>query len=1207
MALLVATSLLAVALPMSAITASATGTYATAILVDAPAIYYRLDEATGTVAADSSGSARNGTYVAPVTLGVAGALANESDAAFTPGTGYLQYAAGTGLPTGTAARSFEAWVSTTSTADQVLLGYGGNNPGYCSYLESGLGVTNGNRVTFLTGYDCNGGYSALQFVAPRSIADGQWHLVGATWDGTTVNAYLDGQSIGSQAYSASLGTVDSTGLLVGRESDQRRSLSGSIDEVAVYPSSLSATQVLNHFNASGNARPSAPGAPGAVAAANKATVSWTAATSQASAPVLGYRVIAMQGSTAVNTIAVDSTNTSAVVNGLQGGVAYTFSIQARNRFGWGPVATTGAITPTGAATTYASTAIGDHPVAYYRLDDAGTLAADSSGSGRDGYYLTGGTQGAAGALANDADTAWTAGTGAVQNGSANGIPTGTAARSFEAWVNTSSAADQVLIGYGGNNPAYCSYLESGLGVTTGNRITFLTGYDCNGGYSSLQFLAPRTFADGQWHMVSATWDGTTVTAYLDGQPIGSQAFATSLGTADSNGLMLGRESDSRRQLSGGLDEVAIYSAALTAAQALSHFNASGNTRPSAPGAPSAVGAANKATVSWTAATSQSNAPVLGYTVTARQGSTSVNAIGVDGGTTSTALTGLQGGIAYTFSVQARNRFGWGQAAVTAAVTPTGNTTYASTVIGDQPVAYYRLDDSGTLGADSSGGGRDASYLAGGTQGSPGALSNDPDPSWSAGTGAVQYLSASGIPTGTAARSFEAWVNTTSTADQVLIGYGGNNPNYCAYLESGLGIATGNRVSFLTGYDCNGGYSSLQFLAPRSFADGQWHMVSATWDGTTVAAYLDGQAIGTQAFSSTLGTADNSGLVLGRESDARRQLSGGLDEVAIYSAALTAAQASAHFDASGYSRPSAPSAPSAVAGANKVTVSWTAANTQAGAPVLGYTVTARQGSTSVNATALDGATTSTTISGLKGGVAYTFSVQARNRFGWGTSAATAAVTPSGATTTYASTVIGDQPRAYYRLSDSGTMTADSSGNARDANYLAGGTQGSPGGLGNDPDTSWAAGTGAVQYISAGGIPTGTASRSFEAWVNTTSTADQVLIGYGGNNPNYCAYLESGLGISGGNKVSFLTGYDCNGGYSALQFTASTSIADGHWHHLAATWNGSTVAAYLDGQALGTQAFSSTLGTADSSGVLLGRESDNRRQFSGSLDRSSDAPG
>ena len=121
-------------------------------------------------------------------------------------------------------------------------------------------------------------------------------------------------------------------------------------------------------------------------------------------------------------------------------------------------------------------------------------------------------------------------------------------------------------------------------------------------------------------MVSATWDGATVAAYLDGQPIGSQAFTTSLGTADSNGLMLGRESDSRRQLSGGLDEVAIYPAALSAAQALSHFNASGNARPSAPGAPGAVGGANKATVSWSAASSQASAPVLGYTVTARQGS-----------------------------------------------------------------------------------------------------------------------------------------------------------------------------------------------------------------------------------------------------------------------------------------------------------------------------------------------------------------------------------------------------------------------------------------------------------------------------------------------------------------------------------------------------------------------------------------------------------
>ena len=59
----------------------------------------------------------------------------------------------------------------------------------------------------------------------------------------------------------------------------------------------------------------------------------------------------------------------------------------------------------------------------------------------------------------------------------------------------------------------------------------------------------------------------------------------------------------------------------------------------------------------------------------------------------------------------------------------------------------------------------------------------------------------------------------------------------------------------------------------------------------------------------------------------------------------------------------------------------------------------------NAESVPATQTSVSLTGLKGGTAYAFRVQALNAYGGGASAATAAsVTPTGGTSTYASTVL-----------------------------------------------------------------------------------------------------------------------------------------------------------------------------------------------------------
>jgi RHS repeat-associated protein len=1186
-------------------TGSAT-TYASTVLADGAIAYYRMSD-TGTAAADSSGNGSSGSYTGTYTHGTTGLIGSDTADTATSFDGSSGYAI---APTQTAlqgdhARTIELWFNATSSAQQILFDSGGTG-------------TNGQSFTIATTRDggvCGapansaGVYVALWnddvYIPGLHLNDGGTHHLVVTLSGSLLSVYADGvltsgyvygngswSGLSTQPFALAV-TPNTTGnpMWIGGGRVQiscpgAGTFAGIIDEVAIYPTALSAAQVTNHFQLAGDGAPGTPGNPGAVAGTNQSTVTWTASQTNG-APITSYLITAYaSGITAQNAMSVGGGATSAVITGLPSGGLYNFQIQARNSFGASSVVTSSGYVTIGgtASTTYSSTVLGNGAIAYYRLGDTGNIAADSSGFANLAPVGSGVTQGAGGALPGDADTAFAFSRGYVQDQSIANLPTGTSPRTYEAWFKTTSTGEQVLLSYG-QAVQGCRYTANGLAVTAGNQVNFITGYnaDCYGSWSSLTFTAPYSVTNGAWHQLAATWDGATVVMYVDGLPVGAQAYSTSLGAVDGNGLALGNLYGNRF-LMGSLDEVSIYPSALSSTQVLNHFQASGNSRPAAPSGVTAVGGANSATVSWNAVTGNPS-PLTGYVVTAMQGAAAKNALSTSATSTSVTMTGLQGTIAYTFQVQAANNFGLGLAGTSAAVTPTGLSTYASTVQGDSPAYYYRLDDASAMVADSSGHGRLAYASGAYTQGATGALANDSDTAFSFSRGSIQDQSFISLPSGSSARTFEAWVNTTSTQDQVLLSYG-QQANGCRYTANGLALTAGNQVNFITGWnaDCYSSWSSLAFITPYTIANGAWHQLVATWDGTTVTAYLDGQPIGSQAYSTSQGSVDSNGLVLGSLYGGRFVV-GGLDEVSIYPSALSSTQVLNHFLASGNSQPAAPSGITTLGGPNKVTVSWNSVSNTS--PLTGYVVTAMQGSTAKNALSTSATSTSVTMTGLQGGISYTFQVQAANNFGLGLAGASASVTPSGSATTYASTVQGDSPVYYYRLDDASTMIGDSSGQRRLA-YAGGAyTQGATGVLANDSDAATIfTSTGAVQFAQGTGLPGGTSARTYEAWVKTTSTQDQALFSYG-QSAGGCGLPANGLLLTAGNQVNFITRWntDCYGSVSSLAF-AAPSIANGAWHQVAATWDGATVTMYLDGQPIGSQAYTTSQGSVDANGLVLG---------------------
>lgn len=218
--------------------------YRNAVLADKPQFYYRLDEASGTVAHDIAGS-HTGTYT-NATLNQSGAT-TDGDKAISGNGLTMKYTAGTGLPIGASARSVEFWFKTTATPSSpygsTFLSYGSGNTNqmFAAKLYQG---TNGQSYMKLTNWTASYLYPVPTGANPL---DGTWHYVVATFDGTNSSVYYDGHSLGQQTTSFNT-VLNTNGLYLGLQTPNAGSpYNGSLDEVAIYNYVLTPAQVQTHL------------------------------------------------------------------------------------------------------------------------------------------------------------------------------------------------------------------------------------------------------------------------------------------------------------------------------------------------------------------------------------------------------------------------------------------------------------------------------------------------------------------------------------------------------------------------------------------------------------------------------------------------------------------------------------------------------------------------------------------------------------------------------------------------------------------------------------------------------------------------------------------------------------------------------------------------------------------------------------------------
>lgn len=212
--------------------------YNNAVLADSPAAYYRMGESSGQPQ-DSSGNAQHTTAVGGTpTYSQTGAISGDADTAIlldgsteyftTPDSATLDLLA---------TFTIEAWVkrSATGTIDTIV------SKGANGYQ---LRINASDKLELLK-------ENVASLAVSTPTIDTNWHHVAATkTSGAAPVLYIDGVAVALDS-SATTDTADTALVLsIGRRTTLGDEyFIGTLDEVALYPTALSAARILAHYNA----------------------------------------------------------------------------------------------------------------------------------------------------------------------------------------------------------------------------------------------------------------------------------------------------------------------------------------------------------------------------------------------------------------------------------------------------------------------------------------------------------------------------------------------------------------------------------------------------------------------------------------------------------------------------------------------------------------------------------------------------------------------------------------------------------------------------------------------------------------------------------------------------------------------------------------------------------------------------------------------
>lgn len=225
--------------------------YQSAVVADGAEHYWRMGQASGTLSVPDATGGRALILKSGAKGGSAGAIIDDDDTA----TKFSGTTTGTGGMSGSAIlapRQFaiETWFQTNSRSGGKIVGFGNSQTGSSGNNDRQIYLSGSGQLTF-------GVYPGVTktLTASGTYNDNKWHHVVASLSDAGMQLFVDGELAASDA-SVTAGEAYQGYWRVGGDRmsgwpNQGTStyLNGTIDEVAIYPTALSAEQVASHYRA----------------------------------------------------------------------------------------------------------------------------------------------------------------------------------------------------------------------------------------------------------------------------------------------------------------------------------------------------------------------------------------------------------------------------------------------------------------------------------------------------------------------------------------------------------------------------------------------------------------------------------------------------------------------------------------------------------------------------------------------------------------------------------------------------------------------------------------------------------------------------------------------------------------------------------------------------------------------------------------------
>jgi PKD repeat protein len=219
-------------------------TYAKAVRTDGAQNYWPLGEPSRGTAYDHTGTS-DLAVDRGVTVGRTGALVADADQAYGfsgKSNSTLSSATATAAPN---TFTVEAWFQTTSRNGGKIVGFGSSASGPSSTYDRHVYMDTTGRVWF----GVLSGGTRRTVNGTTAYNDGRWHHVAASLSSAGMVLTVDGERVGSRTDTTS-GQSYSAYIRVGGDRSWSGAdyFSGLIDEVALYPTALSADRLANHVS-----------------------------------------------------------------------------------------------------------------------------------------------------------------------------------------------------------------------------------------------------------------------------------------------------------------------------------------------------------------------------------------------------------------------------------------------------------------------------------------------------------------------------------------------------------------------------------------------------------------------------------------------------------------------------------------------------------------------------------------------------------------------------------------------------------------------------------------------------------------------------------------------------------------------------------------------------------------------------------------------